>query len=269
MAQALTDIAPLKPILAQRPLGLATDVDGTISPIAPTPAEARVSPTARRLLSALVARLDLVAVVSGRPAQEVAEMLNLAGVVCVGNHGLSRWSDGHEEFLPEVTPFLEVARQALAELSPLAELPGIILENKGPALGIHYRQAPDLAAARRAVLEAVAASSAARRLTLRQGRMMVDLRPPLPLNKGTALARLAQDFRLKAVLCLGDDFTDVDAFQTLRQMTQEGKLAGAAIAVTSDEAAPEVAAAADYTVRGVEGVEWLLQSILAALEGGR
>lgn len=267
MAQPLTDIAPLQPLLAQRPLGLVTDVDGTISPIAPTPTAAQVSPTVRRLLSALASRLDLVAVISGRPAKDVAGMLGLAGVVYVGNHGFSRWVDEQEQFPPEVVPFLEVIDAAQKELSPLAELPGVIFEHKGATLGIHYRLSSEPEATRRAIDEAVAGSATAGKLTVHEGRMVVELRPPLPLSKGTALVSLAEDFRLKAALYLGDDYTDIDAFANLQQMRQDGKLMGAAIAVASHEAPPEVIAAADYTVNGVEGVEWLLESILAILEG--
>lgn len=75
-------------MLALRPLGLITDIDGTISPIAPSPLEARVSPACRRHLAALAKKLELVAVISGRPAVEARDMVGVEGIVYVGNHGL-------------------------------------------------------------------------------------------------------------------------------------------------------------------------------------
>jgi trehalose 6-phosphate phosphatase len=94
--------------------------------------------------------------------------------------------------------------------------------------------------------------------------MVVELRPPLQADKGTALEMLAHRLASKSVICLGDDITDIDMFVALRRLRAEG-LAGASVAVASREAAPEVEQAADYTVEGQEGVEWLLLEMVRAL----
>ncbi|MEE8347761.1 MAG: trehalose-phosphatase, partial [Dehalococcoidia bacterium] len=69
---------------------------------------------------------------------------------------------------------------------------------------------------------------------------------------------------LRAAVCLGDDITDIDMFAAARRLRAKG-LAGAAVAVASEEAAPEVAQAADYTLAGQERVEWLLSEMVRAL----
>ena len=83
--------------LKQPPFGVITDVDGTISPTAPTPSQATVSPACRRHLARLCQQIALVAAVSGRPAAEVKEMVKVRDMVYIGNHGLERLVKGRVE----------------------------------------------------------------------------------------------------------------------------------------------------------------------------
>jgi trehalose 6-phosphate phosphatase len=147
-------------------------------------------------------------------------------------------------------------------------LPGLILEDKGPILAFHYRLCPDHEATRQAILAALAPWET-RGLRVREGRMVFELAPPLDIDKGTALARLMQTYRLAGVLYLGDDLTDVDAFKVLRAWRHEGKVSGAAIAVANPESGPKVMEEADYWVDGVPGVEWLLGAIATAVAAKR
>ena len=94
--------------------------------------------------------------------------------------------------------------------------------------------------------------------------MVIELRPPLDIDKGTAVETLAKRLGVKGVICLGDDITDIDMFSATRRLRSQG-LATATVAVGSEETAPEVAEAADFTVDGVEGVEWLLAEVVRAL----
>ena len=94
--------------------------------------------------------------------------------------------------------------------------------------------------------------------------MVVELRPPLRADKGTALEMLVSRLGVEGVICPGDDITDVDMFAALRRLRAQG-LGGAAVAVASQEAAPEVEQAADYAVQGPEGIEWLLSEMVRAL----
>ena len=81
-------------MLRQAPAALATDVDGTISKIAPTPGEAVVDATAKAALALLSERLAAVVVVSGRAPEVAGEMVGLANLTYVGNHGLERIASG-------------------------------------------------------------------------------------------------------------------------------------------------------------------------------
>ncbi|MCH7576524.1 MAG: trehalose-phosphatase, partial [Chloroflexi bacterium] len=138
------------------------------------------------------------------------------------------------------------------------------MENKGALLAMHYRRAGDPAAARIALLAAVARSRAAGRFRAQEGRMGIELRPPLEVDKGTALEALAERLSIRGVVCLGDDITDIDMFAAARRLRGGGLTVGT-VAVASEEAAPEVAEAADYTVEGVAGVSRLLREMVRAL----
>ena len=78
-------------VLSLRPFGLFTDVDGTISEIAPSPGQARVSPICRENLAVLAKQLDVVVAVSGRTAIETREMVGVDDIIYIGNHGYEHW----------------------------------------------------------------------------------------------------------------------------------------------------------------------------------
>jgi trehalose 6-phosphate phosphatase len=264
MAARLDDIGCLKPILGQCPFGLATDIDGTLSPIVDTPDAAAVTPLCRRYLQEIARRVEVVAVISGRAAEVARRLVGLEELVYIGNHGLTWWRQGREETPAEAVPYETMVREAKKELAVRLDLPGLLLEDKGPILALHYRRCADHQSARLAILDALALWER-QGLRIRQGRLVFELGPPLDIDKGTALASLMETYRLGGVLCLGDDLTDADAFKVLRRWREEGKVSGAAIAVANPESGPEVMAEADYWVDGVPGVEWLLGAIASAV----
>ena len=262
MPLPLTDLSPLLPPLREAPFGLVAALDGTISALTATPAEATVSPACRRHLEAIAARAALVAVVTGRTAEEARRIVDLEGVVYVGLHGFSLamppvWSEA------AVATSTVLTRSILDDLERTIALPGIVFEDKGPLIALHYRQTPDPAAARQAILDAIAAAPMARRFAMYEGKMMVELGPPIPsVHKGTALRHLATERGLRSVLYLGDDVTDADAFRVLREASA---FRGASVVVSSQETPREVLDAADYRVEGVDDVERLLGEVAAAL----
>jgi trehalose 6-phosphate phosphatase len=260
MAVHLDDIHPLKPVLDRHPLGLATDIDGTISPIVETPDAAAVTPLCRRYLEEISRRVEVVAAISGRAPEVARRLVGLEELAYIGNHGLSWWHQGREETLAEAAPYETMVRQAKKDLAVRLDLPGLLLEDKGPILALHYRLSADREAARLAILDALAPWTT-QGLRMREGRLVFELGPPLDVHKGTALTHLIQTYRLNGVLYLGDDLTDVDAFKVLRHWREEGKVSGAAIAVANPERGPEVMEEADYWIDGVVGVEWLLAAI--------
>jgi trehalose 6-phosphate phosphatase len=268
MAVRLDETGPLELTLAQRPFGVATDIDGTISPIVRAPDVSAVTPLCRRYLREIRQRVDLVAVISGRAPEVARRLVGVEELIYVGNHGLSWWRQGREETLAEAVPYETMVREAKKELAVRLDLPGLILEDKGPILAFHYRLSADHEATRRAILAALAPWET-RGLRVREGRMVFELAPPLDIDKGTALAHLMETYRLAGVLYLGDDLTDVDAFKVLRSWRHEGKVSGAAIAVANPEAGRQVMEEADYWVDGVPGVEWLLGAIATAVGAKR
>jgi trehalose 6-phosphate phosphatase len=266
MAVRLDDIGPLESVLARRPFGLATDVDGTLSPIVDKPDTAAVTPLCRRYLREIGQRVEVVAAISGRPPEVARRLVGLDDLIYIGNHGLSWWRQGREETLAEAAPYETRVSEAAKDLALRLDLPGLLLEDKGPILALHYRLCADPQPAREAILDALAPWKK-QGLRIREGRLVFELGPPLDIHKGTALARLMETHRLDGVLYLGDDLTDVDAFKVLRSWREEGKVSGAAVAVANPESGPQVMEQADYWVEGIPGVEWLLGAIATAVGG--
>ncbi|MEX2237137.1 MAG: trehalose-phosphatase [Dehalococcoidia bacterium] len=253
----------LRQILARRPSGLFLDIDGTISHIAPTPADAVVSPRARDALARVRDKVDRLTFISGRGPRSAAEMVGLLGanVAYVGNHGMSLLIGGRSVTPAEAVPFIERVQEVVQELSSLLDAPGVLFEERGPLLTIHYRLAEDPEQAREIILRQVEKSGAAGGMELSEGRKIVELRPPLGITKGTAIENLAREWELGSAVMMGDDITDITAFDALRRLREYDDLETASVAVLSGEADPAVADAADYTVEGVASVEKLLEEL--------
>jgi trehalose 6-phosphate phosphatase len=145
----------------------------------------------------------------------------------------------------------------------------LLLENKGVSATIHYRLAPDPDAAA-LLLEPLALAIARRRgLRVSSGRMIVELRPSVAVNKGTAIRDLALDLGLRGIVFFGDDVTDVDAFRALRGLRDNGVADTLRVGVIGAETPDVVIAETDVTVPGVAACAATLQAIAAHLEGDR
>ena len=229
--------------LAQRPreAAIVLDVDGTLAPIVTRPAEASVPARTRELLAGLVERYGLVACLSGRPGEDAARVVGVEGVRYVGEHGL------------ELAPEAEAWAERLADFAATADWPHE--EGKRLSLAFHYRTADDEAKAK-SVLRDVAEQALAEGLRPRWGRRVLEIRPPIDCDKGTAVGRLLADSSLRRALYAGDDTTDLDAFRGL-----DGLELAVRIAVASDEGPDELGPAADLVVEGPEG----LAAVLARL----
>ncbi len=263
MAEDIGSIEPLLPLLSLRPLALFSDIDGTLAPIVSRPEDAHVSSVNRRLLRDLVSIGVRVALITGRPAETARRMTRVDGLVYAANHGMTLWIDGREEISDNVRPYVQKAEDAARELA-LLSVPGVMVELTGPNIAIHYRRAANEESARCSILEAISASPAANTLRLTEGRKVFELRPPVDIDKGTALRDLANRFGAAAIICIGDDTTDLDMFRAVADLRRSGT-PGACIAVASDEAPMDLLAAADYQVSGVPGVEWVLGELLKVL----
>lgn len=257
-------------VLLQAPSALITDIDGTISAIAPTPFEALVDPTALEALKRLDEQLAVVAVVSGRASAAAVEMVGLPSLIYIGNHGMERIVRG----VPWTHPAAEAARLSIA--AALTEIeagvreqdsaPWLLVENKGVTGTVHYRLAEDPGAAA-ALLEPLALVAAERHgLRVSPGRMIVELRPALAVNKGTAIVDLVTELGLRGVVFFGDDVTDVDGFVALRALRDNGMVATLNVAVLGSETPAAVIAESDMTTTSVSACAATLLAIAARLE---
>ena len=225
--RAETPVAPLAD--APERSALVFDVDGTLSPIAARPELSYVPDETRSELRRLAGRYRLVACVSGRAGEDASRLVGVEGVRYVGNHGLEL--DPRAEALAG-----EIARFRLAVARPV--------EDKVLSLSYHYREAADEAAAR-AELEEVAEGARAAGLVARWGRKVLEIRPPVAADKGTAIRELLREAGATRALYAGDDTTDLDAFAGLESAGLEHAVR---VAVASAEGPPELREAADLVV---------------------
>jgi trehalose 6-phosphate phosphatase len=215
--------------LAEEPEAAAIllDIDGTLAPIVMRPDEARVPPEARAEVERLAGRYALVACVSGRTGEDAKRMVGVENIVYVGSHGL--------ELAPDATRWAEQIRSFAATV----DWP---VEDKGLTVSFHYREAGDEEAALE-YLDHVADRARAEGLVARFGRKVLELRPPIEADKGTAVRQLLVERSLRRALYAGDDTTDLDAFRAL-----DGLALAARVAVSSDEAPAELLQEADIAV---------------------
>lgn len=263
MAEELRDIEPLRPLLSGKPFAIFTDIDGTLAPIVPNPEDARISPRARDALCQLIGQGVRVAFITGRALEKARSMVDISEAYFAANHGLQIAIGGDTSTPEELRLYVEWARQVIHDASGW-NLPGVTIEDKGPIVAFHYRRAHPEEEARTAIRAAVAASKAAAHFRVQEGRRVIELRPPLAIDKGTAVGTLVRQIGAKSVLAIGDDATDLDMFRGVSDLREAG-IPGASVAVLSDEAEPLVLESTDYFVRGVEGVEWLLEGLAKAL----
>jgi trehalose 6-phosphate phosphatase len=207
---------PTPPAL-RRHNALFLDFDGTLVDIAAAPDLVRVAPELPYLLGAAADLLDgSLALVSGRPLDELAGLLNPFSGAMAGQHGHERRrSDG--SVLRSPVP-LALAR-ATPVMADFAERhPGVMLEDKGGSLALHYRQAPLLAAACGALIcRVVDASGGA--LKAIDGKMVVELMPRTA-GKGQAIASFLAEppFRGRVPLFVGDDAGDEEGFAVVDRL---------------------------------------------------
>jgi trehalose 6-phosphate phosphatase len=252
-------------LLGRQRAGLITDVDGTIAPIVERPEEAAVDPLARSSLEQLRGVVPLVAVVSGRRAEDARRMVGIDGLTYVGNHGLEVWTTDHAEVVAEARPWVPRLAAALAAVEQRVARPGILAENKGVTGSLHYRTADDPDAARAELLEALATAVPISGLRVEEGRRVLNLLPPLTVTKGSAVRALAREHQLEAIVYLGDDLTDAHAFSELARLRERGQATTLSIGVVGPETPPRVRQLADASVPSVACVASLLCTVATRL----
>jgi trehalose 6-phosphate phosphatase len=255
-------IEHVRRLLAQHPCGLLTDIDGTISPIAATPDAAQVSPIARKQLHILSQHIDLVGAISGRAAADAAKMVGLPDLLYIGNHGMEVWQHGIAAPIPEAEQYTETIKTLLQKAEAQIVIPGVLFENKGVTASVHYRLAPDPQLTGAQIGTVLQKLTTEYGLRLTEGRLVWELRPPLDINKGTAIRRLVEQHQLRGIIFLGDDRTDADAFTVLRDIRAETGCVTLNVGIMAAETPAIVRELADVLVDGVAGTERFLSDVV-------
>jgi trehalose 6-phosphate phosphatase len=239
------------------------DIDGTLAPIVEHASDAHVPESTRKLMITVARRYGLVACVSGRRASEARAMVSIGSISYVGSHGVELLRSGWTEAVldPEVSDWVrrihEFGREAdTADVRRWR----VRMEDKGPIVAFHWRGAPDQDAAK-AAIDAIAERAEAAGLRIHWGRKVLEVRPPVRIDKGAGVTRLLAEVgpEIAAALYVGDDTTDLDAFRALGELVAEGRLVRAVrVGVQSEEGPSQIAEEADLVVDGPEGVRELL-----------
>ncbi len=205
------------PIPADRQLALFLDLDGTLVPIASRPELVHADAALRALLARLQRSLDgALAVVSGRSIAGIDAVLAPLRLPAAGLHGLEMRPDGHTVERLRTPEPPAASRERLAQFA--ASHPGLLLEDKGPCLALHFRGAPELADA----AEVAIAGELARLgpdFVLQRGKMVLELKPA-GATKGTAVERLAarRPWAGRRPVYIGDDATDESGFEAANRL---------------------------------------------------
>ncbi len=255
--------------LTERPAEAAVlcDIDGTLAPIVERAEEAVVPEATSRLLGRIARSYRVVACISGRGATEARRIVGVGGIAYAGAHGAELLLPGHAqaELVPAFATWRDRVRAfALGKDSPELRMMRVRIEDKGAIMAFHWRGARDEAAALAAV-QGIAAEAEAAGLYIHWGRKVLEVRPPVPIDKGQAVRELLCQRPVRAALFGGDDATDLDAYDVLGELRAEGALATAiCVGVHSDEGPAAIVERADLVVDGTAGFVQVLEVLAAA-----
>ncbi len=193
-------------------------------------------------------------------------MVSIGTISYLGSHGAellrAGWTEAKldpavEDWVRRINRFGEEANTADLRRRRVR------IEDKGPIVAFHWRGAPDEDEARAAV-DALAARAGAAGLHTHWGRKVLEVRPPVTIDKGAGISLFLEGTDINAALYAGDDATDLDAFRTLEELMSTGRLSHAVrVGVSSEEGPGEIATQADVVVDGTDGVKELLTALLA------
>lgn len=258
----LENLAALKPLKEKRTrVGIFLDLDGTLCPLVDLPERVRLPRGTRSLLETLAERYRSVVIISGRAASFLERLVGIPSVTYVGNHGLEVIEEGKRRvLLPE--DLVRRMRRLEDELRSSINCEGALLELKELSHAIHYRRVRDSARTRECILRELEKLDL-EGVRLTEGKLLIQLRPVYPLDKGKAVEMIVEERRLGLVLYAGDDTTDVDAFRSLRDLQARGSVKAFMIAVLHPDAPADLLNMAEFGVDGVEGMRSLLEWLAA------
>lgn len=222
---------------------LLSDYDGTLSPIVARPELAVLPSETRQALAGLAAHHPRfrVGIVSGRGLSDLRERVDLHGIIYAGNHGLEITFPANlfpENSLletsfthPRAACLRPVLRNAAEELRErLHRHPGVIVEDKGLTLSVHYRQAsPESVPEIRRDFDEVISAAPPEDVRVTQGKMVLEVRPNIQWGKGQAIGKIRETAERDALpIFFGDDLTDEEGFQVVQDASGIAVFVGSA-----------------------------------------
>ena len=247
------DIAVPPLVSDLRQCAILLDIDGTILDIAPSPRQVWVPTGLRRTLSRLA---DLtggaVALVSGRSINDIDLIFSPLQLPTIGVHGAEMRTSGDADVQTRVAPLSKALKRKLATVAELG--PGILVEDKGYSLALHYRLAPEKGPAVLAAIAKICASVAEEAVEILPGKLVVDVKPA-GINKGDAVCALMQHppFAGRHPIFIGDDTTDVPVFGIIPKFGGQAYSVGGIVAdVDGHFATPEAVRTWLAQIAGVE-----------------
>ena len=241
---------------------LLSDYDGTLTPIVSRPEEAVLSAEARKKLKSLAEKRSFsVGIVSGRPLSEIKAMVGISGIYYAGNHGFEIEGPGLRFVSPVATAAQTQIKKLVSQLSKrLSSIKGIIVEDKGLSLSVHYRLVKeDEVASAAAIFQQITGPLVqAEKNRVTSGKKVWEVRPPIDWHKGKAVETIREQIqaarRLEELptIYLGDDTTDEDAFRAIHRPY------GWSIFVGGENQS----SAAEYCLNSTKDVETFLSRLL-------
>ncbi|HLL28780.1 MAG TPA: trehalose-phosphatase [Xanthobacteraceae bacterium] len=205
-------------------LAILLDVDGTILDLAPTPSQVEVPEGLRSTLTKLLARTNgALALVSGRPLADIDRIFAPLRLPAIGGHGaeIRRTPDS-----PPTHPPLSIGTQLKEELIAAAS-DGVLVEDKGYSIALHYRQVPESGDTLQQAVAAIVARHPDSGVEILRGKRVIEVKPAR-FTKGSGIRNLMNDppFHGRTPFFVGDDVTDEAAFAVLPQFAGTGYSVG-------------------------------------------
>ena len=209
---------------------MLSDYDGTLTPIVERPEMAELPESTREILKNLVKEPRIrIGIISGRAMNDLKEKVNIPGIIYASNHGLEIVNDDFNFKYPlekEIQDTVEMLFKVL--LNAFSEYQGVIVENKGLTLSVHYRQADPnkINDIKKTFYRLVENEKAIGKVKATEGKAILEVRPAVEWDKGKAIQILINEFGKKGPsdrllpLYLGDDFTDEDAFNQINNYNE-------------------------------------------------
>jgi trehalose 6-phosphate phosphatase len=220
---------------------MAFDFDGTLASIVSDPDRAAIRPRTRRLLQILTSLYPCI-VVSGRSREDVRQKLDgIRFREYIGNHGIEPWNSSRA-MLRKVEAWIPILKHKLRCLN------GVIVENKGFSVSVHYRRAHSKKRALKTITAVARGLSGAK---LFGGKQVVNIVPQGAPDKGQAVERARRQVACEKVIYVGDDQTDEDVFA----LAQQGRFLTIRVGANEDSLA-------DCYIRNQREIDRLLKTLI-------